>query len=203
MNAPAIHNTAQQRDLFAEQFGQFFIELQTIFPAWRHALPTTEHLKAAKRQWFKAFQESGITTAAQIAAGLRKARAEGGDFWPSPSTFVAWCKPSAEDFGLPDQRAAFREAIDNAGRIDGRRWTHAAVYHAANQVGLYDLAQMTADKAEKAFLAAYAATCKAVIAGEALPEVPKAIERAAPVKAREATASRYMAEMRAKPGRCA
>lgn len=203
MNAPAIRNTDQQRDLFAEQFGQFFIELQTIFPAWRHALPTTEHLKAAKRQWFKAFQESGITTAAQIAAGLRKARAEGGDFWPSPSTFVAWCKPSAEDLGLPDQRAAFREAIDNAGRIDNRHWTHAAVYHAANQVGLYDLAQMTADKAERAFLTAYAATCNAVMAGEALPEIPKAIERAAPVKARESTASRYMAEMRAKLGRCA
>lgn len=202
MNAPAIRDTtaSAQRDAFAEQFGQFFIQLQAIFPAWRHALPTTEHLNACKRQWFRAFQEAGITTAAQISAGLRRARKEGGDFWPAPAAFVAWCKPSAEDLGLPDERTAFREAIDNAGRIDGRHWTHAAVYHAAIQVGLYDLSVMTTDRAEKAFRAAYAATCKSVMAGDELPEVPKAIERAQPVKANESTASRYMAEMRARVG---
>lgn len=195
-------NQAQAQDFMA-LFNRFFADLQVIFPAWRQAFPTTDLLNAAKRQWLEALTENGIRSQEQISAGLRQARASGGDFFPAPGKFIAWCKPTAADFGLPDQRSAFREAIDNAGRIDGRRWTHTAVYHAAIQVGLYDLAQMTADKAEKAFLTAYAATCKAVMAGEALPEVPKAIERAAPVKASESTASRYMAEMRAKLGRCA
>lgn len=202
MSAPAIRNpeSEAQRDAFAEQFGQFFIELQAIFPAWRHALPTTDHLKAAKRQWFRAFQEAGITSAGQISIGLRRARAEGGDFWPAPAAFVAWCKPTLADLGLPDARSAFREAIDNAGRIENRHWTHRAVYNAAISVGLYDLSVMTTERAEKAFQTAYAAMCKAVMAGEELPEVPKAIERAKPVKASKTTASRYMAEMRSRLG---
>lgn len=200
MNAPAIRSDNTQRDAFAEQFGQFFIELQAIFPAWRHALPTTDHLKAAKRQWFKAMQEGGISTAQQIAIGLKRARAEGGEFWPSPSTFVVWCKPTAEELGLPDQRKAFKEAIDNAGRIEHRQWTHAAVYHAANQVGLCDLSVMTKERAEMAFAAAYAATCKAVMEGKELPEIPKAIEKTKnPIASRE-VARRHLDDLRRKLG---
>lgn len=187
----------QQLESFAEQFGKFFIELQTIFPAWRHALPTTEHLNAAKRQWFRAFQEAGISTSQQIATGLRKARAEGGDFWPSPARFIAWCKPCAEDYGLPTFEAAYREVSRKCGYVGHVEWSHPVVYHAITQVGIYDFGRMSQDKALGAFKNAYKQTVEAVMRGETLPQVPKAIERKQPEKARSEVANKHLSEMRA------
>ncbi len=187
---------SKQSEGFAEQFGKFFIELQSIFPAWRQALPTTEHLNAAKRQWFRAFQESNICTSKQLAAGLRKARAEGGDFWPAPAKFVAWCKPTAEDFGLPTFEAAYREVSSKCGYVGFVEWSHPAVYHAICQVGLFDFGQMTHERALSAFKNAYKLTVEAVMRGEPLPEVPKAIERKEPEKAKPEVAHGHLSAMK-------
>lgn len=181
---------------FVELFNQFFLDLQAIFPAWRNAFPTTEHLNNAKKQWLEMFIDQGITQD-KINRGLRKARLIGGDFFPSPSKFLEWTKPTLDDFGLPSIELAFKEATDNSGRVGVVHWSHKAIYHAAHQVGLSALAVMNEEKAHKAFSHAYQKTCEAVMSGQALPEIPKAIERKEPVKSSEAVANKHLAAMRA------
>lgn len=165
------------RAAFGVVFNRFFVDLQVIFPAWRHALPTTEHLNAAKRQWMHAMIDEGITSQAMIEAGLFKARKEKSDFWPSPATFIAWCKPDAADCGIPDARTAYREAVDNAGRIGKRKWTHAAIHEAANLVGLYELSRMTDADARKAFNAAYREVCDALLSGKVQLALPSPVDQ--------------------------
>lgn len=185
-------------DDFGRMFNRFFLELQTIFPAWQHALPNTERLNAAKRQWFLALQENRITTPELLQIGLRRARAEASDFWPSPGKFVAWCQPQPTDLGLPDVRTAYREAIDNSGRVGDMHWSHPVVYHAAMQAGLRDLAVMQDEKARAVFDFAYATTVKAVLAGESLPEIPKGIQHSqqAASKGSQEVARTWLSKMR-------
>lgn len=186
---------------FVDAFNNFFLELQAIFPAWRNAFPTTAHLDAAKKQWLQMFLDEGIDSQAQINAGLRKARKSGSDFFPSPSKFLEWTKPTLEDFGLPTLERAYKEAIDNSGRVGTLHWTHNAIYHAATQVGLKALSVMNDEKAHKAFSHAYQKTCEAVMTGQVLPEIPKAIERKEPVKASAEVANKHLEAMKALIGK--
>jgi len=186
---------------FADVFNRFFTALQTIFPAWKNALPTTQHLEAAKRQWLEALVENGIDSSEKLNIGLKKARDEGGDFFPSPAKFVSWCKPTPQDFGLPTLERAYKEAIDNSGRVGTLHWTHNAIYHAATQVGLKALSVMNDEKAHKAFSHAYQKTCEAVMTGQVLPEIPKAIERKEPVKASAEVANKHLEAMKALIGK--
>jgi len=186
---------------FAEVFNRFFTALQAIFPAWKNAFPTTQHLEAAKRQWLEALVENGIDSSERLNIGLKKARDEGGDFFPSPAKFVAWCKPTPQDFGLPTFENAYREVCDKCGYVGHVEWSHAAVYHAISQVGIYDFRQMTHDKALSAFKNAYKLTVEAVMRGEALPQLPKVIERKEPVKASAEVANKHLEAMKALVGK--
>ncbi|MDP9704114.1 UNVERIFIED_ORG: hypothetical protein J2W64_001300 [Rahnella aquatilis] len=80
-----------------------FTNLMQIFPAARQtALSTPADVAAAKRQWIMAFVESGLTTLEQVQAGMRVARQQETDFWPSCGKFIGWCKSgAAQAAGLP------------------------------------------------------------------------------------------------------
>ncbi|MFP1915050.1 replication protein P [Lonsdalea quercina] len=81
-----------------------FKNLMQTFPAARQtALSTPEDIAAAKRQWILAFAENGITTLEQVRAGMRIARQQETDFWPSVGKFIGWCRAgAAANAGLPD-----------------------------------------------------------------------------------------------------
>ncbi|MCV6604624.1 MAG: replication protein P [Porticoccaceae bacterium] len=87
-----------------------FMELYSIFPAWKHALPTDKARNAAKRQWTAAMVENGINTKTQINYGLAKARQSGESWFPSVGQFVTWCQPTTADLGLPTVHEAFKAA---------------------------------------------------------------------------------------------
>jgi len=192
---------------FVDAFNNFFLELQAIFPAWRNAFPTTAHLDAAKKQWLQMFLDEGINSQAQINAGLRKARKSGSDFFPAPSKFIAWCKPTPEDFGLPKIEDAYRnakyccEALSLGHAVSDKKWLHIAVYHATKEVGLEEILNMFDEFAFKCFEFAYQKTCEAVITGQALPEIPKAIKHKEPEKSKPEVANKYLAEMKALVGK--
>lgn len=80
-----------------------FENLLRIFPAAQNTvLRTAEDVAAMKRQWILAFAENGITTVEQLRAGMRMARQQGNDFWPSCGKFIGWCRESARlAAGLP------------------------------------------------------------------------------------------------------
>lgn len=181
---------------FAKLFNQFFTDLMAVRPAWKQAFPTEEHLKAAKNQWLMAMMEAKITPS-QLNHGMKKFRQLAEDFFPSVGKFLELCKPTAADYGLPTFEAAYREVSSKCGYVGFVEWSHPAVYHAITQVGIYDFGQMSHDKALSAFKNAYKLTVEAVMRGEALPEIPKAIERKQPEKARPEIANKHLSAMKA------
>jgi hypothetical protein len=86
-----------------------FRSLKLVFPA---SISTTlkdpRDEAAAKRQWIAAFVENGITSKQELSAGMKRARASGSPFWPSPGQFISWCKDGESGAaGLPDEHALY------------------------------------------------------------------------------------------------
>jgi len=86
-----------------------FRSLKLVFPA---SISTTlkdpRDEAAAKRQWIAAFVENGIISKQQLSVGMRRARASGSPFWPSPGQFIRWCKDGESGAaGLPDENALY------------------------------------------------------------------------------------------------
>lgn len=154
---------------------KLFAELQSIFPAWKQAWPTTEALDAAKKSWIKGFMAAGINTIEQIRFGIEQCRKSGGDFAPSVGRFIRWCEPTPEMMGLPGASKAYREACRIAHPAADRSDVHAAVYHAACETGLYELANLPEERSRKLFDRNYAITVRMVMTGEPLREIPLAL----------------------------
>lgn len=101
-----------------------FRSLKLVFPA---SISTTlkdpRDESAAKRQWIAAFTENGITSKQQLSAGMRRARASGSPFWPSPGQFIRWCKDGESGAaGLPDENALY----DMVMRYSARRGLYSS-----------------------------------------------------------------------------
>lgn len=160
----------------AEVVNKLFAELQCIFPAWKQAWPDAAALDAAKKSWIKGFMSAGINSLEQIRFGIQQCRKHGGDFAPSVGKFIGWCQPTAEMLGLPSADKAYREATTNAHpSVTNAKWSHAAVYHAANETGFHNLNTLSADASRKLFDRNYAITVRMVIAGEPLKALPLAL----------------------------
>ncbi len=159
----------------ASVVNKLFVELQSIFPAWKQAWPTTEALDAAKKSWIKGFMAAGINSLEQIRFGIQQCRKSGGDFAPSVGRFIRWCEPTPEMMGLPDAAKAYREACANAHPAANRQWSHPAVHHAACETGFYELASLPEERSRKLFDRNYAITVRMVMTGETLREIPLAL----------------------------
>lgn len=113
-----------------------FDNLIRLFPAARNTiLATPEDVAAMKRQWILAFVDGGITTVEQVRAGVKMARTQGNDFWPSCSKFIAWCReadraalglPSDDDVMAEFQRYA-REHYQHSSPEEFN-WSHSVMY---------------------------------------------------------------------------
>ena len=99
------HNLPEQYDdqpgieHVAQIINGVFTQLLAAFPAAMAGRDQAE-MNEIRRQWVMAFRENGITTMAQVAAGMRVARRQAKPFLPSPGQFVAWCKEEARAFGI-------------------------------------------------------------------------------------------------------
>ncbi|MBA1249878.1 replication protein P [Pseudomonas luteola] len=174
-----------------------FKELCSIFPAWKQAWPNDAALKAAKATWIKAFAKAGINSLEQIRYGIEACRDLGQDFAPSVGRFIKMCEPTAEMLGLPSADKAYAEACRNAHPSADRHWTHAAVMHAANETGFYNLNTLKEDESKKLFNRNYDIACRMVAKGEPLKEIPKALPSEVSVPAKPETVNRELAKMRA------
>ena len=113
-----------------------FVNLMQVFPAAKQtALSTPAEVAAAKRQWITAFAENGITSVEQLQAGMRMARQQESDFWPSCGKFIGWCKAgAAENAGLPsvdEVEAEFKRYSANRGqhaRPEDFNWSAPVMY---------------------------------------------------------------------------
>jgi len=168
---------------------KLFAELQSIFPAWKQAWPTTEALDAAKKSWIKGFMAAGINSLEQIRFGIQQCRKSGGEFAPSVGRFIRWCEPTPEMLGLPDSNKAYREACANSHPAADRKWSHPAVHHAACETGFYELANMAEERSRKLFDRNYAITIRMVMTGQPLREIPLALPETVSVRTPEVARS--------------
>ncbi|WP_167404837.1 replication protein P [Vibrio penaeicida] len=102
-----MKNTTQLNRVYPENqakiINALFVELQSIFPSWRHALPDDEILARTKKTWAKAFIENQIVTQTLLQQGLRKARKHKSPFFPSVGEFIGWCLESPEQHDFRHQ----------------------------------------------------------------------------------------------------
>jgi hypothetical protein len=169
----------------AEVVNALFRELQSIFPAWKQAWPTTRALDAAKRSWIKGFMSARISTIEQIRLGIEQCRQHGGDFAPSVGRFVKWCQPTPEMLGLPPLERAYAEACRNSHPAADGQWSHPGVYHAACETGFHALRTQSEEVSRRLFERSYVATVRMLLAGEPLREIPKALPKAVTVRTPE------------------
>lgn len=175
-----------------------FRELKAIFPAWRHAWSTHSEESAARLSWVKAFSAAGLRNLDQIRYGVEQCRASGRPFMPSVGEFIAWCRPTPEQLGCPSGRAAYLQACQLAHPSADRSSAHPAVWHAAQEVGLYVLASLPESKSWPAFERAYSLTLGMIERGEQLREIPKALPASVSAPANPDRVRSALEEMRKK-----
>lgn len=101
----------------AEIFNELLRQLKGAFPAMMAQIKTQDELNELRRQWVLAFAENGITSIAQVNAGMRIARQQETPFLPSPGQFVAWCREGeASRYGLPDADELYAMVMDYCAR---------------------------------------------------------------------------------------
>lgn len=150
----------------ANMVNELFQSLQIAYPAWTHTFKTQNELALAKKSWVKTFMECGICTEEQIRLGMKRARADKSDFFPSAGKFVSWCKPTPEELGLPSESDAYREAALNSHNPIGHQWSHPAVYFAGKETGWFFLKSEPQRDTQPAFNRVYEDICKRVMRGD-------------------------------------
>lgn len=180
---PEPETTLQVGEGATRVVNALFRELKAIFPAWRQAWPTPADESVARRSWIKAFSAADLRNLDQIRYGVEQCRLSGRPFMPSVGEFIAWCRPTPEQLGCPSAHAAFLQACALAHPAADRSSVHAAVWHAAHEVGLYVLAQLPESRSWPAFERAYGLTLGMLARGEPLREIPKALPASVSVPA--------------------
>lgn len=152
---------------------QIFEILKAAFPASRHMFENTEDLNVTKRQWVKALMQAGINSDTQIARGTKAARLSESPFLPSAGEFISWCKPSAEELGMPCADTAWREANEHSHHCVSHRWSHPGVYEAGRRTGWFEIRNGSAKR--KSFDEYYQVVLEAVSNGQVFKQpVPDA-----------------------------
>lgn len=147
-----------------------FNDLKGICTAWQHTFTDISIEKSSKQQWSKALFENGIVNQQQIDVGMRKARKLAKPWFPSSGEFISWCKPSLEDYGLPNAEQALRKVIN------GQKRSHPVLFLTALATGSLELKTMNHESLLKLFTRNYEIVCQRFINGEDLTqEIPKGL----------------------------
>lgn len=177
-----------------------FIKLRILFPV---GAPKVEEEGLHKSEWLKTLAVQGVRSREQVQHGLNRARREVGDrkFWPTPRQFCAWCMPSANDAGLPELDAAYREALKHYHRPEKHHWSHDLVRLAVRETGSWLFAQGIEKEVFEVFSHNYTQLVRRYVSGEAFDyELPKALPKDVSVPTAPSKARQILAELRAKHG---
>jgi len=142
-----------------EAFGLLKLSYHNQFNA---AFPDTETLNHAKRLWLESLN---AFSPAEIVAGAKRAIRQS-EYLPTVHKMLTLC--AAGDNGLPDARAAYREACNAPSPKANFNWSHPAVYHAGRESNWYFLANNSESVAFPVFAEHYRKLCARVLEGDKL-----------------------------------
>ncbi|WP_413663425.1 replication protein P [Microbulbifer sp. CNSA002] len=175
-----------------EVFALFKLNYHNQFSA---AFPDTETLHHAKRLWLEAL----LAFAPQdIMQGAKRAILQS-EYLPTVHKMLQLC--AAGENGLPEARAAYREACNAPSPKTNYNWSHLAIYHAGRESNWFFLANNPESIAYPVFAEHYRKICERVLGGEKLtvPEQLKLEENPGSPLSKEENSKR-LSEMRAKLG---
>ncbi|WP_323845513.1 replication protein P [Microbulbifer magnicolonia] len=142
-----------------EVFGLLKLGYHNQFNA---AFPDTETLNHAKRLWLESLN---AFSPAEIVAGAKRAIKQS-EYLPTIHKMLQLC--AAGDSGLPDARAAYREACNAPSPKSNHNWSHPAVYHAGRESNWFFLANNSEPVAFPVFAEHYRKICAQVLEGTKL-----------------------------------
>lgn len=155
---------------------------------WNSSYPSMHAIEIAKREWGQAIEK---LTMEQIKRGLEHCK----NHLEWPPSLAEFLKCSREDNTLPTINQAFREACMAS---DNHEWSHPAVYHAARDVGLYNLRTQAERYTRPLFERSYEIFCRRVKNGESLEvPIPKGLPEKTSIKSSKEVAEKYLQQMRA------
>lgn len=137
-NLPDFYEEKPQLEQVALVINSVFGQLLAAFPAATANREQSE-VDEIRRQWVLAFMENGITSMAQVDAGMRVARKQVRPFLPSPGQFVEWCKQSGGALGITvDQVIAeywdWRNRSFEFSSSEQFPWSQPVMYHICTEL---------------------------------------------------------------------
>ncbi|WP_299588313.1 replication protein P [uncultured Microbulbifer sp.] len=182
----------EKKRVINEVFALFKLNYHNQFSA---AFPDTETLHHAKRLWLEAL----LSFAPQdIMQGAKRAILQS-EYLPTVHKMLQLC--AAGENGLPEARAAYREACNAPSPKTNHKWSHPVVYHAGRESNWHFLANNPESIAYPVFAEHYRKLCARVLEGEKLsaPEPLKLEEKPGTPLSKEENAQK-MAALRAELG---
>ena len=176
--APAERPQVEQT---AEIFNALFSALRAAFPAAMAGFREQSDFNELRRQWVLAFQENGITTMAQVAAGMRIARRQEKPFLPSPGQFVAWCKEGRSLLGFSvdvvmTEYWKWRRLVFRFPTSEQYPWPAPVLYHICIELRRQSTdRQMTEKEMRQAASSVLAGWEQRVAEGKPIPPVRRAL----------------------------
>lgn len=166
-------------DQVRELVDSVFIQLGSIFPAWKNAWrgkndqETARNISSVKREWVKAFYENNINSVELVRNGLVMARKSDSDFIPSCGKFVKWCQQPEDATESFDRFIERKPALDHAESLT------------RNKVGFQCRGQLPENKARKLWAETISKIRTKIANGEITPPDPKAKRIETPEKMKE------------------
>ena len=143
-----------------EVFGLLKLSFHNQFNA---AFPDVQTLNHAKRLWLESL--AGFTPE-QMVMGAKRAIKKS-EYLPTIHKMLQLCAEGEN--GLPEPRAAYREACNAPSPKANHTWSHPAVYHAGRAADWFFLANNPEASAYPVFASHYKKICERLMAGERLP----------------------------------
>ncbi len=168
--AERANASAAGRD-HVDAINQLFAELELAYHNQFHkAFAAAGSTALAKKYWLAALVEFSP----EVIRRATRLVVQNNQFLPSLATMVATCENGQVLFGLPTAEAAYREACLAPEPKHLHKWSHAAVYFAAQATGWFALANDVQSAVLPLFEYNYAQCCRRVLHGETLelPVIP-------------------------------
>lgn len=164
------------------------------------AFPTAEAVIVAKRTWRRGLELEGVTLD-MVRTGLHAASVSSG-WCPDLGEFIELCK-SGSMAGFPTEESAWSEANAHVHDYQRHEWSHAVVYKAMVETGIFTLKTMRGDEVDgvrKRFSHNYAEARRLYATEGFSAPIPKALEKTSDPVVDMARGESAIAAMRANLG---